>query len=74
METKTTISFTAEELEVIKSALNYYSLHQIEKSKTWAVEGTFGKEDVYHREANKSDEIWCRCYKAAKRLQEKTTR
>lgn len=73
MKTKTTLSFTAEELEILKSALNNYSLELINSSTTWAVPGSFGKEDFYHRLAYKTQDIWSRCYDASKRLEKRET-
>ena len=73
MKTKTSISFTKEELEILKSALNNYSLEMMNNSTTWAVPGSFGKEDYYHREAYKAQDIWSRCYDATKRLEKRET-
>lgn len=73
MANKTTLSFTKEELEILKSALNNYSLEMMNNSTTWAVPGSFGKEDYYHREAYKVQDLWSRCYDATKRLEKRET-
>lgn len=73
MANKTTLSFTKEELEILKSALNNYSLEMMNNSTTWAVPGSFGKEDYYHREAYKAQDLWSRCYDATNRLEKRET-
>ena len=62
MEKTTTISFTAEELQIVKDALNNYAVEMMEKSKTWGV--CWAGEDIYHVIASKTNRIWCRCYDA----------
>lgn len=73
MAKKTTLSFTAEELEILKSALNNYSLEMINLSKTWGVDTAFGREDYYHRFAYRVNNLWGRCYDASKRLEKRET-
>lgn len=73
MAKKTSLSFTAEELEILKTALNNYSLEMMNNSTTWAVAGSFGKEDYFHREAYKTQDLWSRCYDASKRLEKRET-
>lgn len=68
MKTKTTrIQLTAEELEIICTALNDYSLEMMHKSETWAT----GKgEDFFHRKAHRIGDVWVKAYKAKKRISE----
>ena len=68
MRHKTTLTLTAEEIDIIKTALNSYSVEMMDKSTTWAILGTYGKEDYYHRMAYKINDLWSRFYKASKKL------
>jgi hypothetical protein len=68
MKSKTSLSFTAEELEIIKTALNRYSVDMMEKSETWGKVDSFGNEDYYHLLAYDVDDLWSRFYKASKKL------
>lgn len=73
MRHKTTLTLTAEEIDIIKTALNSYSVEMMDKSTTWAILGTYGKEDYYHRMAYKINDLWSRFYDAAKRLAKRET-
>lgn len=69
MKTKTTrIQLTAEELDIICTALNAYSLEMMDKSETWATGE--GEEDIYHRRAYEIGAIWVKTFKAKKRISE----
>ena len=72
MKTKTTLSFTKEELQTIYFALNNYALENINESKTWGnLEGLKEngyREDVWHRTAMLSARLQSRVYDAEKRL------
>lgn len=72
MKTKTTLSFTKEELETIYFALNNYSLENINQSKTWGnpegLKENGYREDVWHRTALLAAHLNSRIYKAEKRL------
>lgn len=72
METKTTnLTFTAEELEVLSSALNNYGLELMKTSKTWGnieMLMALGREDVWHQEARKTNVLWCRVFDAEREL------
>lgn len=70
-----TLTFTADELEIIYYALNCWSLEQIHKSETW---GNFdanllGREDIWHRQARKAGNIQLRVYEAEQELEQKAT-
>lgn len=69
MEKTITLSFTAEELQLIKDALNGSAVEMMEKSKTWGV--CWPSEDIYHETANKLNRLWCRCYDAKLELMDK---
>lgn len=72
METKKTrISFTVEELQVLKDALNTYSLEMMNKSKTWGDANFVGREDIWQIIATKTGRLWSRIYEAAKKLESK---
>lgn len=73
MAKTTRMAFTAEELEILKSALNNYSLEMMNKSETWGKDNSYGREDYYHRFAHKITDIWSRCYKASLRLEKAQT-
>ena len=69
---KTTLSFTAEELEVIYSALNNYALEQMQTSKTWGNIDKFVEHkghDVWGREAAIAARLQSRTYLAQTRLE-----
>lgn len=72
MKTKTTLSFTAEELDVLYYALNAYALEQMETSKTWGnVEEMMkrGGHDVWGQTAMKAGHLQSRTYKARLRFE-----
>ena len=75
MKTKTTLSFTKEELETIYFALNNYALENINQSKTWGnLEGLKEngyREDVWHREAMLAGRLQSRMFKATNRLEKR---
>ena len=71
---KTTISFTAEELELLNSALNDYGLKMMEKSTTWGNAEEMikrGGDDNYAKVASKANRIWVSVYNAQKRLEDR---
>ena len=65
---KTTLSFTAEELEMIYYALNNYSLQYMEKSTTWGDGDAFIRNglqhDYYGQEAEAAGRLQLRVYEA----------
>ena len=70
MKAKTTIALTAEEIEIVKYAVNNYALELMQKSTTWATGS--GEEDYYHRKAYQVNDIWVRFFAAGERLEKKT--
>lgn len=74
MKTKTTLSFTREELETIYFALNVYSIEQIHLSKTWGDVANYierGGPDVWHRKAEAAGSLQMRVYDAELRMDAK---
>lgn len=65
---KIRLSFTIEEVECLKDALNTYSLEMMEKSQTWGKADSWGREDVWHTIALKVGRIWSRFYDASLKL------
>lgn len=65
------MSFTAEELEILNTALNDYALKMMQNSETWgnAEEMIKRGDDYYAKVAHKADRIWCAVYDAQKRLE-----
>ena len=68
---KTTLSFTDEELTLLYSALNTYSVKMMSESKTWAnylEKVKIGQEDVWHDEAIAAICLQDRVHQASERL------
>ena len=68
---KTTLAFTAEELDIIYFALNLYSLDNIHNSKTWGSTDELiahGGPDIWHGTALAAGSLQSRIYRAENRL------
>ena len=71
---KTTIAFTAKEIEIIDAALNHYAVDQMNKSKTWSSTEEYiahGGPDIWHRNADKTVTLQIRFFRAKDRLEAK---
>ena len=70
MKTKTSMTFTAEELEIISCALNVYWCRQCEKSTTYANPDAIreGRKDLYERDCEIAGRLQVRTWDAQKRI------
>ena len=71
MAKTTRMAFTAEELEVLYSALNSYGLEMMETSKTWGnLEAICeGRKDIWHRTADIAGRLQSRTFHAQLRME-----
>lgn len=69
-EKKTTMSFTAKELEVLSAALNHYFCDQVDKSATYGNIDCIraGRKDLYERHCETLSDIQIRTWKAQERI------
>ena len=67
---KTRLEFTAEELEILNTALNNYGLEQMNTSNTYG-KADYDRMDVWHRNAYAASALWRRVYMAQKRIGER---
>lgn len=68
---KTTLSFTAEELQLIQAALNEKALDYMDKSKTWGdieAKRLLGYDDYYSKQASLAIDLQTRFWAAENRL------
>lgn len=66
---KTKLAFTFEELQLIKEALNDYSLDAMNKSTTWGNVAMWPKQDFFHKKATAIGLLWIRFYDALQKYE-----
>ena len=69
-EKKTTMTFTARELEILSAALNHYFCDQVDKSATYGNIDSIraGYKDLYERNCDALSGMQIRTWKAQERI------